>query len=101
MPWKLVKIDESSRKGKKWTAHFYNSTDEKKKTIHFGAEGYEDFTIHKDPERAERYRARHEKDLSTESAKTGMSPGALSYYVLWTSPSFAQGIRNFKNRFHL
>jgi hypothetical protein len=101
MAWKLVSITESSRKGKKWEAKFYDSVDEKHKTLHFGAEGYEDFTIHKDSKRAELYRARHAKDLETTAGKTGISPGALSYYVLWTSPSFAQGIKNYKNRYHL
>jgi hypothetical protein len=99
--WKLMSIKPSYAKGKKWTAEFYNQTDDKHKTVHFGAKGYEDFPLHKDPERAERYRTRHAKDLTTEAAKTGMSPGALSYYVLWTAPDMAQGIRNFKNRYKL
>ena len=33
-----------------------------KKTIHFGAKMYEDFTIHKDPERKKAYLARHKHD---------------------------------------
>jgi hypothetical protein len=101
MAWKLMSIKTSWRKGKKKVAEFYDSATDSHKTVHFGAAGYEDFTMHNDPIRAERYRTRHEKDLSTEAGKTGMSPGALSYYVLWTSPSISQGIRNFKSRYHL
>lgn len=99
--WKLMGIKASTRKGKKKMAEFYDRVTDSHKTVHFGADGYEDFTMHKDPERAKLYRARHEKDLLTEDAKTGMTPGALSYYVLWTSPSIAQGILNYKNRYHL
>lgn len=101
MAWKLLGIEPSKRKGKKWTATFHNAMEDKHKTVHFGLAGAEDFTLHKDPERAERYRTRHAKDLETEAGKTGMSPGALSYWTLWSSPSFAQGIRNFKNHYHL
>lgn len=101
MAWKLMSIEPSERAGKKWRANFYNRTEDKRKTIHFGAKGYEDFTIHEDPIRAELYRMRHAKDLMTAAGKTGMSPGALSYYVLWTSPSFAQGVRNFKTHYKL
>ena len=32
-----------------------------KKSIHFGSRGMSDFTIHKDPERKERYIDRHSK----------------------------------------
>jgi hypothetical protein len=101
MAWKLIKIEKSDRAFKKYMAHFGDAETGQKKTVHFGASGYEDFTTSKDPERAENYRTRHARDLKTDEAKTGMSPGALAYYVLWTSPSFAQGIRNFKNRYHL
>ena len=99
--WKLISISPSSRAGKKWCAYFENKTDGKHKTIHFGAKGYEDFTQHKDTKRAELYRARHAKDLTTENSKSGLSAGALSYYVLWTSPSFSQGLKNYKNKYHL
>ena len=32
-----------------------------KKTVSFGAKGYSDYTLHKDPERKERYVSRHKK----------------------------------------
>ena len=99
--YKLIDIKPSTRATKKYMASFEDKATGSHKTVHFGADGYEDFTIHKDPVRAERYRTRHAKDLETDAAKTGMTPGALSYYVLWTSPSLAQGIRNYKNRYHL
>jgi hypothetical protein len=96
-----MSVKTSWRPTKKFVAEFYNRAEDKHKTVHFGLAGAEDYTIHKDAERAERYRKRHEKDLDTEAGKTGMSPGALSYFVLWTSPSFEQGVRNFKKEFSL
>lgn len=101
MAWKLVSIEPSKRAGKKWMAFFEDKATGKHHTAHFGASAYEDFTQHGDPERAERYRNRHAKDLTTEAAQTGMTPGALSFYVLWTSPSMMQGIRNYKKRYSL
>jgi hypothetical protein len=99
--YKLVDIKPSTKADKKFMAEFYNKTEDKTKTIHFGAKGYSDFTLSKNAEQAELYRKRHAKDLLTDAAKTGMSPGALAYWVLWTSPSMAQGIRNFKSQYKL
>ena len=99
--YKLTNLKTSPKKDKKYVAEFTDSETGKRKYIHFGASGYQDFTIHKDPVRASLYRKRHARDLLTEAAKTGMSPGALSYYILWSSPSMAQGIRNFKNEYKL
>jgi len=101
MAFKLMSIKTSWRKGKKHVAEFYDKETDSHKTVHFGADGYDDFTTSKDPVRALLYRTRHAKDLETEAAKTGMSPGALSYWVLWTSPSMTQGIRNFKSQYKL
>lgn len=90
---KLVKITKSPLKTKKYRAHFDNG-----KHTDFGAYGYEDYTIHKDPERANLYRSRHKKDLET---KDPTRAGYLSYYVLWSAPSLEEGIRIYKNKFYL
>jgi len=109
---KLLKIEKSNNKGKKWKATFTDG--EKTKTINFGASGYRDYTLmsNKDSEfyiadKKERdkvrsnYQARHKKDLETEKGKSGISAGALSFYVLWTVPTVRGGIRNFKKRYKL
>jgi hypothetical protein len=101
MGFKLIDIKPSSKADKKFMAEFYDSKEDKKKIIHFGAKGYSDFTLSKDAEKAELYRKRHARDLLTEKGKTGMSPGALAYWVLWSSPSMAQGIKNFKSQYKL
>ena len=51
-----VILTKSKRAGKKYAVRVGN------KTIHFGAQGYEDFTTHKDPKRKANYLARHRHD---------------------------------------
>jgi len=58
----------------------------------------QDYTQHKDPERARLYRARHARDLRTNDPTR---PGYLSYYVLWESPNMEANIRAYKKRFNL
>jgi hypothetical protein len=96
--YKLVDIKRSTKAGKKWTAYFKDTDTGRTKTTHFGASGMEDYTQHKDEERAERYRQRHKKDLQTEDPTRA---GYLSYFVLWASPDRARNIRNYKKRFNL
>lgn len=90
---KLLRITESPLKTKKYRAYFDNG-----KHTDFGAKGYEDFTTHKNPERARLYRARHKKDLETNDPTRA---GFLSYYVLWSAPTFDEGLRIYKNKFHM
>ena len=92
-----MKIIKSTVKGKKWTAIFNDG-----KKVQFGAEGYEDYTLHKDKKRRANYRSRHSKDLTTESNKIGRGAGALSYYILWgNSTDIKKNIRDYKKRFNV
>ena len=63
----------STRKDKKWMVKYQG------KYIHFGAKGYEDFTIHKDEDRRAKYRKRH--------ATIRLKDGRLAYQVK-TQPAF-------------
>lgn len=76
---------------KKWIAHFANG-----RKTRFGADGYEDYTQHKDPERRRLYRARHAKDLKTNDP---YRPGYLSYYILWNTPDIIENIRLYNKEF--
>ena len=58
---KKVKIQQSIRPDKKLMAHFL-SDDGKTTTIHFGAKGYDDYTLKKDKDQRDRYRQRHQFD---------------------------------------
>tara|TARA_R110001592_G_scaffold358285_2_gene662911 strand:+ start:13905 stop:14210 length:306 start_codon:yes stop_codon:yes gene_type:complete len=99
---KLLKVINSTKKGKKWTAIFKKDNG-KEKSVHFGYDNPKDktndYTLHKDKTRRERYRIRHKKDLKTGDP---MRAGFLSYYLLWgDSTSLKTNIRNYKKKFNL
>ena len=99
---KLLKVIKSDKPKKKWTAIFMKDNGKEKK-VHFGfnnpKDPKNDYTLHKDKERRERYRIRHKSDLDT---KDPMRAGYLSYYLLWgDSTSLKQNIKNYKKRFNL
>ena len=104
-----MKIIPAKNKKKKWTAYF-DLGKGKEKAISFGASGYRDFVLmsdksskfyEKDKKVREKvkaaYRARHAKD----PINSPLTAGALSYHILWSSPSFGGSIRNFKRKFNL
>jgi hypothetical protein len=90
---KLISIKPSNRKDKKWTATFVNPV----MITHFGARGYDDFTIHKDPIRKQLYLARHRN----ENWNNPVSAGSLSRYILWNKPTMSASINDFKTKFNL
>ena len=92
----LMSLEPSVIKNKKWTAIFKTSY-HKQKTVHFGHNRYDDYTIHKDPRRAELYMLRHRND----NLDNPLSPGALSQYILWSSPDFQTGLQNYINHFNI
>ena len=59
-------LKESTRKGKK-----YSITLPDNKIVHFGAIGYEDYTMHHDDKRKDRYISRHKKEDWTDLSKAG------------------------------
>ena len=92
----LMSLEPSERLNKKWVAVFKTSY-HKNKTVHFGDSRYFDYTQHNNSMRAELYRARHKNDNINDP----LSPGALSWFVLWSSPDFKQGLRNYINHFNI
>jgi hypothetical protein len=92
----LLSITKSKAKGKKYTAKF-ELKDGKTKTTHFGAAGYSDYTIHKDPARKRSYIARHSGEDWSDPTKAG----TLSRYILWEDTSLKSAIKKFKKRFKL
>ena len=67
-----------------------------RKSIHFGSKSYEDFTIHKDPERKQRYIDRHSKNEDWNNALTA---GFYSRWILWNRPTITESIRDTNRRF--
>jgi hypothetical protein len=99
---KLVSVKQSTSAGKKLMATFMNPDTGRTRTIHFGASGMDDYLHTHDKEQRDRYRTRHAKDLQTAASRTGVSAGALSYYILWgESTGMGQNIAAYKRRFNL
>jgi Family of unknown function (DUF5754) len=90
----IVHVYPSRRSDKKWTAEFVDGGPK----IHFGARGYEDFTIHKDYKRMERYDARH---ASRENWNDAYSAGFWSKWLLWNKPTLEASARDIKRQFNL
>tara|TARA_B110001450_G_C17274035_1_gene340712 strand:+ start:100 stop:477 length:378 start_codon:yes stop_codon:yes gene_type:complete len=92
-----VYIKKSTKSEKKYMVTIVNG---KTKTVHFGANGYSDYTIHKDYTRMQRYENRHK---SRENwTKTGIySPGFWSKWILWSKPSLSQAIAYTSKKFNI
>jgi len=85
-------LKESTRKGKK-----YSITPPDNKTVHFGAIGYEDYTMHHDDERKDRYISRHKKEDWTDLSKAG----TWSRYILWNKKTLNSSIDDMEDRFDI
>lgn len=70
----LIKITKSTKPEKKLMAIFEDCNTERRKTVHFGSKGYEDYTTHKDFTRRQRYIDRHRVN---ENWNDPISAGAL------------------------
>ena len=86
-----IVIMPSNRKDKKFMARI-----DDKKTIHFGAKGMSDYTIHKDDERKERYILRHQKNENWNDINTA---GFFSRWILWEKPTLSEAVKNINNKF--
>ena len=93
----IVNIKKSYLTGKKMMATFYDINNNKIKTVHFGASGYSDYTINKDPERKQRYINRHKKN---EDWNDPMTAGTLALYILWNKPTIKESIKDYKKKFN-
>ena len=86
-----IVISKSSRKNSKWQAS------DGKRTVHFGATGYQDFTQHGDETRRKSYIQRHSNEDWSKSNM--MSPAFMSRWILWEKKSIAAAIRNINEKY--
>ena len=90
-------IKKSNKPEKKYDAIF--DDDGHKKTVSFGATGYDDYVLTGNKMKRARYIKRHGHH---EDFNDKMSAGALSRWILWgNSTSLNQNISDYKKRFHL
>ena len=85
----IVEVSKSSRAGKKYAARVGD------KTVHFGAAGKEDYTIHRDAERKRNYISRHRarENWTKGGVKTA---GFWAKHLLWNKPSLKQSARDIR-----
>jgi hypothetical protein len=84
-------IKPSRRKDKKYDAVIDGS-----KTVSFGQKGFEDYTIHKDSERKQRYIQRHKKAEDWSNPKTA---GFWSRWAIWEKPTLKEAVSNINKKF--
>lgn len=95
-----IELYKSWKSGKKWTVIVYMNNNSKGKTIHFGASGYEDYTIHRDVNRKTNYISRHKKRENWN--KSGiLTAGFWSRWLLWNKPSIQKSIKDIETRFRV
>jgi hypothetical protein len=89
-----VYLRKSDKQNKKWMVTIEN------KTVHFGANGYSDYTKHKDEDRMKSYTKRHK--VNENWGKSGLrTAGFWSKWVLWNKPSFTGSLKDMETRFNL
>ena len=75
----------------------YDAVVDGDKIISFGASGYSDYTLHKDPARKENYIKRHShEDWSRANV---LSAAWLSRFMLWEKPSLEEAVRNANQKY--
>ena len=74
-----IKVYLSNKKNKKYA--IYDKIN--KKLVHFGQMGYMDYTMHKDPQRRERYLKRA-SNIKGDWKNNKYSPNNLSIALLWS-----------------
>jgi hypothetical protein len=88
-------IHRSDSKGKKLKVIHKGKT-----IVHFGADGYSDYTRHKDDRRKASYLRRHETNENW--GKSGIdTAGFWARWILWNKPSLSASIKDTARRFHV
>lgn len=95
-----IELYKSNIQGKKFTVIIPGSFTQSGRscTVHFGAAGYEDYTIHKDAERKNRYIQRHASRENWNSSGI-CTAGFWSRWLLWEKPTLKEAIRFIEQKF--
>ena len=87
-----VVISPSDKPTKKYRARIDGT-----KSVYFGQAGASDFTIHKDPERKQRYLSRHRG--MNEDWTNPSTAGFYATNLLWNKPTMEASIADTNRRF--
>ena len=91
-------LEKSNRKDKKYMVSWINPKSGRVKSIHFGAKGMSDYTIHKDDERKQRYINRHQK---RENFNDLGKSGAWALNILWNKRTLKDSIKDMEKKFNI
>lgn len=98
MSYRLLELTKLENDKKKYKVVLLNEDTGRKKTIKFGQEGADDYTIHKDKERKKRYLKRHR--AREDWTKSGIATaGWWSRYLLWNLPTIKSSLDYIIGRF--
>jgi hypothetical protein len=98
-PRYVADMTKSESATKKFKVVIFDASGETKlKTIHFGAYGMSDYTIHKDPARKARYINRHK---ARENFADIFTAGFWSRWILWNKPTLRQSITDTEKKKHI
>tara|TARA_R110001632_G_scaffold102523_3_gene210800 strand:- start:1004 stop:1321 length:318 start_codon:yes stop_codon:yes gene_type:complete len=87
----------------------YVARDEKR-TIHFADRRYRNYVLMNDPnskyyepnkEEREKTRSAYRKRHAGDNLNNPFSPGALSYYLLWSAPTLKGGAKEYEKKFNI
>lgn len=88
----VITIEKSNKPDKKYVATVGD------KHIQFGARGYEDYTMHKNKERRDRYIQRHQKNerWGLDGITTS---GFYAKNILWNKPTIQASINDLNTKY--
>jgi len=95
---KHVILQPSPKQDKKY--RLVVSTPTKTAHIDFGAKAYQDFTLHHDPLRKQRYLSRF-RSLIEKHKDNPLAPTTLSTFLLWNKKSLESSFKDYLKKFHL
>jgi len=94
----LVDLKKSTNPKKKYMVIIYDNNKKKIRTIHFGAAGMSDLTLHKNLKRQKAYLDRHRKN---ENWNDILTAGAWSRWLLWNKNSLDASKKDISKRFNI
>lgn len=96
-----IRRNKSRSSYKKWDIFIFDPKNINcGRMIRAGDRRYSDYTIHKDPERRDRYIDRHR--ANEDWTKSGLyTPGWWSRWLLWEKPGIEEAAENIEDRFGL
>ena len=91
-------LEKSNRKDKKYMVSYLNPETGRVGTIHFGAKGMNDFTIHKNEEKKRLYLIRHQKNEDwTDLTKAG----TWARFLLWGEKTLEASVKEMEKKFNI